>query len=264
MPILSAKILENQERIAGSGIFFLKLIAPQIVQTAKTGQFIQVLVNQASCDPLLRRPFCIYRIDPDTDRLELLYQVVGKGTAILSQQPVGTELSLLGPVGSGYSLDPGQEKSLLIGGGMGWAGLNQLYQELIQKEADFELFFGARNHESFQATISAEKIIADWAATDDGSFGYHGFVTELVSQWLEKNPSVKPYIYACGPTPLLRAVQKLAQQHGLSGQMSLEARMACGFGVCLGCAVKKAEGVGYYKVCRDGPVFELNQVDFDE
>ena len=257
------QVLLNLERTPDSNIFLLRLEAPEIVEKAVAGQFVQLQINQ-SYDPLLRRPFCIYNIDENNGKFEILYQIVGKGTKMLCGVKPGDELSVLGPLGNGYQIESDAYKPLLIGGGMGWAALNQLASELKNSNREFYSFCGAKNHDFHLATGASEIVSADFSATDDGSFGHHGFITERVEKWLEVNNSDNLYIFACGPIPMLRAVQKLAGKFNLSGQMSLEARMACGFGVCLGCAIKKARAEGYYKVCKDGPVFNLDEVDLSE
>ncbi len=259
-----AKILENRDR--GAGVFLLKLGSPLVARQARVGQFVQLLISE-NYDPLLRRPFCFYNIDQDNGQIEVLYQVVGTGTELLSRKKAGEKLSVFGPLGRGFEIEPDLESAILIGGGIGWAALNKIHHKLALRDIHYVPFFGARDLGFYQAIGAGEVIPIPPGniATDDGSYGYHGFITELVEAKInEEFHFSKPTIFACGPNPMLKAVQALAGKYDLKAQISLEARMACGFGVCLGCAVKKAHGEGYFKVCHDGPVFNADEVELSK
>ena len=223
---------------------------PQLAALAVPGQFAQLYVPGHT----LRRPISICGIDRQAGTLRFVFQVRGQGTADLAQLRAGDQLELLAPLGNGFPLDKGK-RTLLVGGGIGVPPLLGLAAELGENAV---AALGFRNKDAvileqdFQAA-GAKVLIA----TDDGSYGHHGLVTQLAEG------EEFQQVCACGPLPMLKAVKALAEQRGVPCYVSLEERMACGIGACLGCAVAlyNEDGAEYFgHVCKDGPVFDSRRV----
>jgi dihydroorotate dehydrogenase electron transfer subunit len=215
-------------------------------------------------DPLLARPFGIAAV-PEQRAIELYYRVVGKGTARLTKARKGTMLAVTGPLGNGFPLPGRGQTPVLIAGGSGFPPLRFLLSEL-RKGA--HVFLGARDKECLPPAAAiksfrqhAQKV---YIATDDGSSGKQGFVTDLVASFLRDyaDPS-RIVLSACGPRAMMAAVNRIAVRHGIECRVSLEERMACGLGVCMGCSVP-VPGGGYKRVCKDGPVFLSSEIDWAE
>jgi dihydroorotate dehydrogenase electron transfer subunit len=211
-------------------------------------------------DPLLPRPMAVYRERRAGGgaEIEVLYKVAGRGTALLADARPGDRVRVLGPLGRGFPLPPDGARALLVGGGTGIASLYELAARAAAR-ADVRVLLGARAAGDLmgRADFAALAGVALRVATEDGSEGHRGLVTELLAQELADGDAV---VYACGPTPMMRAAACLAE--GRRTLVSLENPMACGFGVCLGCAAPLAGG-GFGLVCRDGPVFEAARVDWE-
>jgi dihydroorotate dehydrogenase electron transfer subunit len=221
------------------------------------GQFVMLgPLKEDSTDPFLNRPFSIHRLS-GPDRLELLIAVVGRGTKILGSLAPGDRLGLLGPLGNGFTLPAPSRPVVLVAGGLGVAPLFFLAEELCARGARPRLLYGAGSVDQLVPTDGLQaKGVSVELATDDGSAGFHGFVSEL----MEKEPGEQDAcLAACGPMEMLRAVADLARRRGLDLQVSLESRMACGLGACLGCTVFLPGGAGR-RVCCDGPVFAAREV----
>lgn len=252
----------TQEQLA-SDIYRLTLRAESIVAQAQPGQFVHLRVVQGH-DPLLRRPFSIHRVNQREGTFQILYRVVGKGTGILAGKRPGEVLNLIGPLGRGFTADGGVELALLVAGGMGVAPLCFLAEELWARSVSVEVFLGAERGELLVCDQELEQFGAQvHSATEDGSRGYSGLVTELLSDFLERHLPIpgKTRIYACGPRPMLARVVQLAEKFSLPCQLCLEEIMACGVGACLGCSVEcPPPKSGYKLVCVDGPVFEAREV----
>jgi len=251
--VYNGKILEH--RHFNEFYSLLTIEVPEIAMYAKPGQFVMVACReQGSLDPLLRRPLSLHDILADEGRIQLLYQLRGRGTAWLRRRQPGEELSLLGPLGQGCRLPPEVQRAVLVGGGIGNAPLLPIARVLAQVEVESRFFTGARSASNLVGIEPiAELGIPVHICTEDGSSGQRGLVTAALAAYLEQE---KPdYLYACGPLPMLREVVKLASQYGLPGQVSLEETMACGIGICLGC------NCGGKKVCQQGPVFAIEEVD---
>jgi dihydroorotate dehydrogenase electron transfer subunit len=184
--------------------------------------------------------------------------VVGKGTRMLSNLHHGDLLDLLAPLGRGFQGGPQGEEKILVGGGVGLAPLYYLAKELVQEGERVRLFAGGRNRDDILCITEFERLgVETYVATDDGTLGERGLVTEVLEKHLGPTGM---RIFACGPMPMLNAVSRLAQSRGVPCQVSLEAYMACGVGACLGCVMKGAnhtdETPDYRCVCKDGPVFD--------
>ena len=267
------EVLINQK--VGPEHYMMRVYAPQITRTANPGQFVHVRCNNAM-DPLLRRPISLHGIDYDKGTISLLYQVVGRGTQLMAETPVGAGIDLMGPLGKGFTVPDGIENVMVIGGGIGVAPLFPLVQALRHYKIRQVVLLGARSADYIIGTdqLAALDVKVE-SATDDGSLGHKGFVTDLAELHLK---SVKPdYFYACGPNPMLKRLLEVTRKYGIKGQVSLEERMGCGVGACLACVCKsgvrdQVSGVSeivngdwdYKKVCSDGPVFDAGEVIIDE
>ena len=238
----------------------MRIEAPYIARKAKSGQFLHLRCG-VSTDPLLRRPISIHRIGKRY--LEILYNIVGKGTRILSQKEAGDKLDIIGPLGNGFKIYKNSKTlKMLIAGGMGVAPLLALAEELapyIKGKKKFIVILGARTQNHILCDKEFKKLGAEvYIATEDGSRGKRALATELAQEIV----SSKKYrwqdvsVYAAGPMSMVKALCRLMKRCNLESQVSLEERMACGLGACLGCVVDTQSG--YKRVCKDGPVFALN------
>jgi dihydroorotate dehydrogenase electron transfer subunit len=247
------------------------LNAPELAQTAIPGQFVHVLCG-SSHDPLLRRPFSIFNADGGAGQIAIMYEIRGRGTALLAEKRVGESVDVIGPLGNGFTLpECGNPPVVLVGGGIGAAPLYYLARMACDRVGDecVSLHMGARTaglhvcHDEFSCMCQDDADSRYWITTDDGSMGEHGFVTDLLLRRIEQlGPDSAPTIYACGPMPMLKAVAGIAKDHGIKCQVSLESKMACGVGACMGCVVKVRDGDGfkYVRVCNEGPVFDAEDI----
>lgn len=266
-------ILSNQE--VSPGYFRMRILVPGISQQVRPGQFLMFRV-QLSLPPLLRRPFGIFQtgfLEPDCDGLppkeflEMVYKVVGSGTKMMSELHSGDRVEILGPLGRGFDTGvPGQEK-ILIGGGIGLVPLYLLADELLQKNNHVRLLMGGRTRQDIIAVTEFERLgVETYVSTEDGSLGEEGLITQVLERKLAKFPDAA--VYACGPMPMLEAVQRICARHKVPLQVSLEALMACGVGACLGCVVKGAghseATPSYLCTCKAGPVFKAEQLDWQQ
>jgi dihydroorotate dehydrogenase electron transfer subunit len=227
----------------------LEIIAPKVARRAAPGQFVMVTVPGGGY--LLRRPISLFAVH--ADRISLLVEARGGGTEKLTQLDVGDAVDLAGPLGSAFPTE-GVRNALLVGGGIGSAPLQCLADVLAAAGAQVTAAFGFRDFRSARAAgaFSIERL---WVATEDGSVGKAGTVVNLLAA-LDVAPGTT--VYACGPTPMVAAVQRWTFAEGLRGYVSLEAHMACGTGSCHGCVVDTARGK--LRVCAEGPVFRLDEV----
>lgn len=265
MPNAAARVVWN--RPLGAGYFRLGLATGRDWSDARPGQFVMLEVAPGPA-PLLRRPFSIHRriaAGDGPEGIEILYKVVGEGTARLSRRGVGETLSLLGPLGQGFVWREGYRRVYLAAGGIGVAPLVFLLEDLQGRidRAASAVFLGGRSQADLLGREDFDRLgVAVHLTTDDGSCGEHCLLTDpLEAACARRAPDV---IYACGPMAMLRCVAGIAERHGVACQLSIEARMACGLGACLGCAVEGAGGEAdkYWHVCLDGPVFEARQLRF--
>lgn len=257
MPVKAdCEILKIEKLIKGIYKFTLK--AEEIAKNAKAGNFIEIQVSTTG-EPFLRRPISIYNIDGDN--IEIIFQVKGKGTEILSNKKVGDKINVLGPLGNGTFSVKEYKKVAIIGGGIGTYPLYELAKELKGK-ADVTMYMGFRNKD----LVTLEKEFTDVCnkvviTTDDGSYMQKGFALDVLkSDCMQEKPDM---IFACGPLPMLKAVQSFANENNIPCEMSLEERMGCGIGACLGCAVKVISEAEprYGHVCKEGPVFKSTDVE---
>lgn len=252
MKQLKAKIVAHDN--VGGLFYRMRLASSYLAKTAKPGQFVEIRCTQG-VDPLLRRPLGVHRITKDG--IEILYQVVGKGTALLAEKRARETLDIVGPLGNGFGAAP-SAAAILIAGGIGVAPLVALAEEM--RGAYVIIGARTRSHVLCEAEFrrAGSRVVA--VATEDGSKGHKGLATDLLKDVLRKTAdSGRTTVFACGPTAMLKAVATIALAHRIRCQVSLEERMACGVGVCLGCPVRIKTGE-YRMVCKDGPVFNAGDI----
>ena len=256
-------------------IFFLEFDVPELAKRCGAGEFVMIQVERGT-DPFLRRAFSVFYTEPRRGKLAILGKSYGFGTTLLREKKAGDEVKMIGPLGNRFGRAKKKETTLLVAGGVCLAPL-YFYQRDLAKNLrrDARLFLGARSKEE---ALALKKLMSSATnlqfATDDGSYGYCGRVTDLLEKWLERNKNGHPVrILSCGPDPMMAKTVKIAKKFGLPIEVSLETAMACGFGICIGCAVKSipvekmesefpktADGFIYQRACIDGPVFNGHQV----
>lgn len=246
--------------------FLLTLESTRIAREARAGQFVMVQ-TRAGSDPLLRRPMSLYRVLPGgRGRIQILYKVVGAGTRYLSQQPAGAVLPTLGPLGNGFRPPEPGNRPVLVAGGIGIAIFPFLAETLGKagRPAPILLYGGRSKRDLVALGFFRTRRIPMRLATEDGSAGTRGYVTRLLEPLLDRRKGdALLEIYACGPTPMLKAVGALAMGAGVPCQLALESQMPCGIGVCLGCVVPcpgDARGPVFRRVCTEGPIFRASEV----
>lgn len=251
-------IISNRE--VAEGIFLASLEAPAIAGASMPGQFVMMRVRDA-LSPLLRRPFSICGTGGG-GAVKILYAVVGEGTRILAGLTAGEAVRMLGPLGKGFSPPPREGRIFMVGGGIGIAPLLFLAEKYRPGNAGFVAGFKssakALNFASEGFDLSNVVI-----ATEDGSMGRKAMATELLSTMIDEGPGPCVRIYACGPVAMLKAAVALGRRFNIPCEVSLEAHMACGLGVCQGCAVPSAGLAGYLHVCKDGPVFDSELIAWE-
>ncbi|MDD4168739.1 MAG: dihydroorotate dehydrogenase electron transfer subunit [Desulfotomaculaceae bacterium] len=257
--LLDAEI--TKQEMIGPGHYRLNLLAPDIAAAARPGQFLQVRCG-STLDPFLRRPISINAVDRENGEVALFYRVAGRGTALLTQKAQGEPVSLLGPLGRGFSLPKSQARVAVVSGGIGIAPLYFLLLELAVFGVSADVFLGAATAGQLFFTKEIKGLgHRVEPATDDGSAGYHGLVTDLFAENMARS-SEYAMIYGCGPGGMQRRLAEIIKEFGVSGELSLEERMGCGVGACLSCVCKTgSEGsIQYRRVCTEGPVFPAGEV----
>lgn len=251
---IRAKIAENTPVNKDHNL--LALSPDDIPQHPLPGQFYMIGTD-FSYDPLLKRPFSIFR--EASGELQFLYRIKGKGTHMMKEMKKGDTVNLLGPLGNGYPMPGKNLTPVLVAGGIGIASLFPLAEKL---SGNVHLFYGARTKNELlmlnelKGLVKKELIIS----ADDGSEGTKGTVVDALDNFFTRHASriTHHVLYACGPSPMLEAVSKFAAEKGIKGYISMEENMACGVGACLGCTVKTKKG--YKRVCKEGPVFPAEEI----
>ncbi|MBE6905373.1 MAG: dihydroorotate dehydrogenase electron transfer subunit [Ruminococcaceae bacterium] len=245
-----------KKRESARGIYDYTICCPSIAEQAQPGQFVHIRVDGFS----LRRPISICETDPSAGTIRIVFEARGAGTEKLAQTGENGTMDLLGPLGNGFTLpEPGQ-KLIVAGGGI---GVPPMLETARRFGGNTTAIIGFRSRDAAILEDDFKRLGCDTRlATDDGSAGYHGFVTGLLEQRLAEGGA--DLICACGPMPMLRGVVAIAQAHGIPTQVSLEERMGCGVGACLVCACKTVrDGREVFShVCKDGPVFDGKDVVF--
>lgn len=283
--VTEAKVIK-QKKIA-PGHYRLTMDAPEVAGEARPGQFLHVRCGN-TLDPLLRRPISIHAVDRENREVTLLYRVAGRGTALLSEKRKGETVSLLGPLGNGFSMPESHERVSVVAGGIGIAPLYFLLQEFKRLKLCATVFLGAATRKQFfsirEIKELGHKVVL---ATDDGSVGFPGRVTDLFDLCTQNRldrdvkidcdgeaiEALEKYkldyvfltdrVYGCGPRGMLKSLCEMINRKRIPGEVSLEERMGCGVGACLSCACKTRDGEGgfrYRRACVEGPVFPAGEV----
>jgi dihydroorotate dehydrogenase electron transfer subunit len=279
MRLVAAELVESRQILPGQWI--QSFHAPELASGSRAGQFVHVRTGDYS-GLVLRRPFSINTADPATGMITLHFRTVGRGTEWMTRVREGERLDMLGPLGRPFEVDPRSQHLLLIAGGLGMAGVRMLADEAVRDGRQVTILFGALSASHVYPSSLLPDEVEYIVATDDGSLGHHGFVTELVQEyeaWADQ-------AFACGPHPMLArlaqiasgrrarlGVAKLGRRRGASKvdplgstsarrksflQVSMEQTMGCAVGACLGCTVIGVEGP--LRVCREGPVFAAEEI----
>ena len=226
-------------------IYEMKL-AGDVSGVTRAGQFVEIALDGL----YLRRPISVCNYEEG--ELTLIYKVVGKGTDLMSQMAEGTQLDVLTGLGNGFNIDHECQKPLLVGGGVGVPPLYRLTRDLVARGKEVTVVLGFNTEsEIFYAEKFEEAGAKVIIATADGSVGVKGFVTNAIAE----SGIECDYFYSCGPLPMLKA---LCQSLEIDGEVSLEERMGCGFGICMGCSIQTTKGAK--RVCKEGPVFKKEEV----
>ena len=230
-----------------------------LANTTKPGQFVNLRIDGRD-DLLLRRPFSVAMTRPAQSLFEIVYRVVGQGTRTMTGLGRGEEVDLIGPLGTGFHLPEETMNCLLLGGGVGIAPLWGLAAQLFKKKNRIIALLGFRASDKvFGEEIFRKLRVETIVTTDDGSYGLKGFVSDHLEKVLNRPID---HAYVCGPNPMLKTVLPMIRKAGIKGEVSLEERMGCGYGVCLSCVANIVEEgvVEKKRICTEGPVFDLDQV----
>lgn len=238
--------------------FRLTLNSPDIARTAKAGQFVMIRTAIGK-DPLLRRPFSIHQTSA-AGHIQIYFKVVGRGTDMLARVKTGEMLAVLGPLGRGFQIKK-DSPAIIVGGGLGIAPMLFLAKSICQMKndcSDDHIILGGRSKDEVEPLVKDFREIGLklLIATDDGSYGKQGLVTDLLNSISFNADSM---VYTCGPEPMMAGVYALCKSAGISCQVSVESVMACGMGACLGCSRLTRKGT-YTHVCLNGPVFNAEEL----
>ena len=259
--------LQNRSQVTGlfecGGDYYELAVENAFKKPWKAGQFAMISVHGAG-DPFLKRPFSLYRETPPTKtcprgELRFLIKEVGKGTKLYRHLAIGTPIDLIGPLGTGFEAPAKGSRAVLVGGGIGIPPLVALGNSETMQGTEITALIGGRSQDDLLALERFDAFSTDVRlATEDGSKGHRGRVTELLKTLIDE-ANEPLHVYACGPEGMLKAVGALAEEAGLPCSLSLEAHMGCGYGVCLGCVVEDRDG-NFVRVCREGPVFPVEKL----
>ncbi len=265
-----AEVLSNRE--VSEFYYKMELICPELEEVVIPGQFMMLRVRDGY-EPYLRRPFSFYGIKTlnGLRSFEILYKVVGTGTRMMKEIKPKESLDIIAPLGNGFSIPEDVKRAIIVSGGIGLAPLVFL-AESIRKNNKAEIIFlhGGQSRKDIIDIERIEKVSSDIRiCTEDGSMGSKMLVTELLIEYLENSvENTQGIIFSCGPKAMLKIVSSIAGRFNIPCQVSLESFMACGFGACLGCALKvyqeRSNEIMYERVCKEGPVFDSRRIIWDE
>ena len=253
------KILENRH-ISGK-TWLLRIKAPNL-KNSPAGSFAMIKPTYDNqFDPMMRRAFAI--ADIDGDEVLFFYDVYGKGTETLTYRKKGEYIDVLAPLGKNFFPEDQFDNYLIVGGGIGFAGLSLLMKKLREKGKNFTALYGVRRKEQLS--------MLDWIKengfedktliyTEDGSFGIKGLITKDLKELALQNENTA--LMVCGPKGMMKAVVNVAKEINIPTYLSLESKMACGFGICIGCVIKNVKNEKYERVCYEGPVFNAFDIQF--
>lgn len=248
-----AAVISNDEVMPSVHLIWLD--CPQIASPAWPGQFVMVRCGE-DLEYMLRRPFSIHQ--RDGNKIALIFNVVGKGTQWLSQRQAGDELDLLGPLGKGFTIQSGSQNFLLVAGGIGLAPLVFLAQQALNQGQTVTLLLGALTASQLYPERLLPSEVKLITTTEDGTAGKKGMITDYLADF----SGGADQVFACGPMAMYQTMARMPELKNKPVQISLEVRMGCGLGICYGCTVKTRKGLR--QVCRDGPIFELNAILWEE
>jgi len=259
MPVCENSIVIDNKEIS-KNIFLLVVQSPLISKEVTPGQFVNIQCSTGS-EALLRRPISVFNAYDDV--LEIVYQVKGKGTLLLSKVWAGSSISLVGPLGKGFNTAVTNSRIAVVGGGIGIFPLYYLLTKLQSCKKYSFIGFRSKDQVIFKKEfIKASNIFT--LSTDDGSYGQKGLVIVPFEERLKKGLD---QVYTCGPEPMIKKVVELCHQYDVKCQVSLEQRMCCGVGACTVCVCKaksnNPDKWEYLRVCKNGPIFESTQIIFD-
>jgi dihydroorotate dehydrogenase electron transfer subunit len=247
------------EEVMGDSTLLTLSLPPGFATSVRPGHFVDVLCRvDGSFDPLLRRPYSIFRTDLSANTLTLMVRPFGRGSTWLSQRRRGEVLDVLGPLGNTFDIKPRSRNLLMVAGGVGVAPLVFLADLALSHNLNVTFLMGSATADGLLAPSFLPSAVEYLTATDDGSAGHQGFVTDLVPnymQWADQ-------IFSCGPEPMFRSLRDIANPHRIQGkpsvQVSVERTMACGLGACLGCVVETKRGM--QTSCVQGPIYDMDDV----
>ncbi|MFA6711568.1 MAG: dihydroorotate dehydrogenase electron transfer subunit [Candidatus Caldatribacteriota bacterium] len=257
---VKGRVIEN--KLIKDGYFIITIDSPDITSKAKPGQFVMLSSWQME-NLFLKRPFSFYNIDSEQGVFTIFYKIVGKGTKILSQSKAGDEVELIGPCGNGFSFPINTKRIALVARGIGIATLLPLALEAKKRGIEIYSFLSAREKTLLLGKDKLEPLSSHiFYTTDDDWKGTDGKVTFLLEELLKGNTVDFQAVYVCGSKRLARHIKELQKEYRFAAYVSLEERMGCGIGACKGCVINTIHG--YRRVCKEGPVFSLEEVILNE
>lgn len=252
MKLQDVTIVSREQR--AEGLYALAFESRELARETRPGQFLNIRVDKSTF-PLLRRPFSVSRTNGDL--VEILFNVVGRGTQILAEKRPGDMLNVLGPLGVPFRFEGDFDVALIVAGGLGVAPFPLLTDALRQSGKKIQSFLGART----ASHITEHHLQNVHVSTDDGSGGLHGTVVDLLEGYWKKEMPKGAKIFGCGPTRMMKALSDFALRNEIDCEISLEGEMACGVGICQGCPVERTSGERKYSlVCTEGPAFNCKDV----
>jgi dihydroorotate dehydrogenase electron transfer subunit len=260
-PRIFTSVIQASLPVMGDAKLITITVPEGIAREAKAGHFVSILCREpGTFDPMIRRPFSVMRANPATNEIAILVRPYGRGSGWLDAQPIGRAIDVLGLLGNNYSVNSTTTNLLMVAGGVGAAPLVMLAEEAVANGLNVTYLMGAANEDALLPSSQLPDAVEYVVATDDGSRGYQGFVTDLVpnyTRWADQ-------VFSCGPEPMFRALRSSISPHRIGGkptiQVSMERTMACGVGACLGCVVETKRGMT--TSCIEGPVYDMDIVQW--
>jgi len=252
-------VITAVEAVMGDSTLMHVAVPEGVVRECRPGRFFEIICRfQDSLDPLLRRPYSVYGAPEDSGHIQFLVRPYGRGSRWLADRKVGDELEILGPLGNEYTIDPNARNLLLVAGGVGVAPMVMLAHEAASKGLNVTFLLGSTKEDGLLAAHYLPSEVEYVVATNDGSKGYQGFVTDLAADYVRWADQ----IFACGPEPMYHSLRRVIEPHRINRkpqvQVSMEREMACGLGACLGCVVETKHGM--QTTCVQGPVFDMDDI----